>query len=238
MKKKQIGITKQAEWDEKWVEIFEHYQQDLRHAYYLNAVLDTADKRVLEIGAGSFRDMALLNKLGVECWGTDYSETSVNLAKKHFSSLSDKIFQSDAFHMRKIKDKAFDVTFHNGFWVLFNDDNEILKLAKEQARISKNKIVATVHNGHNVDFVNYFQRLSQNDPLYRIRFFTIEEIRSLMLDICISVKIIPVGKGKKHFEDEMINKGNFGRLEMGNFFETAGLQYLDISERLLCIGYL
>lgn len=238
MKNTQIGITKQSEWDQKWKDIFDHYQQDLRHAYYINAVLDSADRKVLEIGAGSFRDMALLNKIEVDCWGTDYSGTSVGLAKSHFSLLSSKIFQSDAFDMFEVADNEFDVSFHNGLWVLFNDNNDLLRLAREQARISKNKIIATVHNGHNKEFVEYFRKLSQNDPLYRIRFYTIDEIQSLMLNVCSHVKIIPVGKGKKYYEDDMINKGIVGRSELSRYFEDAGLKYLENSERLLCIGYL
>lgn len=238
MKNTQIGITKQSEWDQKWKDIFYHYQQDLRHAYYINAVLESADRKVLEIGAGSFRDMALLNKLEVDCWGTDYSGTSVGLAKAHFSHLRSKIFQSDAFDMFEVADNEFDVSFHNGLWVLFNDDTDVLKLAKEQARISRNKIIATVHNGHNKKFVKYFHKLSQNDPLYKIRFYTMDEIQSLMLSVCSRVKIVPVGKGKKHFEDDMINRAIVGRLELSRYFEDVGLKCLENSERLLCIGYM
>lgn len=238
MKKIEIGITKKNEWNDKWSTIFTHYQQDLRHGYYINAFLDSDDNRVLEIAAGSFRDMALLNSIGVNCWGTDYSATSVELAKKYFPFLDNKIFQSDAFNMSKIDDNVFDTTFHNGFWVLFDNDDDLLALAKEQARITKRKMIVTVHNGHNKDFVNYFQRLSKKDSLYKIRFFTMDEVRSLMLTVCKSVKIIPVGKGKKHYEDKMINDGVVGREEMNMYFQNAELRYLENSERLLCIGYL
>jgi ubiquinone/menaquinone biosynthesis C-methylase UbiE len=238
MKKTKIGITKESEWDKKWPTIFQHYQQDIRHAYYLNAFLDENDKKILEIAAGSFRDMAVLNNLGVECWGTDYSKNSVDLARKHFPLLKNMIFQSDAYNMRNINDNAFDATFHNGFWVLFDDNNEISALAKEQARITKRKMVVTVHNGHNKKFIHYFKKLSREDPLYRIRFFTIDEIRSLMLTVCKSVKIVPVGKGKKHFEDQMINNGVVDRKGMNAFFEDAEMKHIDISERLLCIGFL
>lgn len=238
MKKDQIGITKQEEWNRKWLDIFDHYQQDQRHAYYLHAILEDSDRKILEMGAGSFRDMALLNTLGVDCWGTDYSDTSVELAQKYFPSLSTKIFQSDAFNMSMVSDGEFDATFHNGLWVLFNDNDDLLKLAAEQARISRNKMLVTVHNGHNKDFVGYFHRLAQSDPLYRIRFFLVDEIRSLLLSVCRDVDIIPVGKGKKLYEDEMINQGKVSRLELRKFFDEAGLSHLEISERLLCVGYL
>lgn len=238
MKKDQIGITKQEEWNQKWLDIFHHYQQDQRHAYYVHAILDDSDKKILEIGAGSFRDMALLNTLGVDCWGTDFSDTSVELAKKYFPSLSAKIFQSDAFNMSMISDGEFDVTFHNGLWVLFNDDADLINLAVEQARVSRNKMLVTVHNGHNKDFLDYFYRLAKSDPLYRIRFFLVDEIRSLLLRVCRDVNVIPVGKGKKFYEDEMINQGKVDRFELRKLFDAAGLRHLEISERLLCVGYL
>lgn len=233
-----IGITEKEEWNKKWESIFDHYQQDLRHAYYINAVLDEEDKKILEIAAGSFRDTAQLNAFGLDCWGTDYSDTSVELAKKHFPLIGYKLFQSDAFDMKDIEDKVFDVTFHNGLWVLFNNNEDIIKLAKEQSRITKNKMIITVHNGHNQQFVDYFKKLSVNDDLYKIRFFQMEEITDLLLNVCKSVKIIPVGKGKKYYEDQMINEGVASKQNLKSFFEKTKLTHLENSERLLCIGEL
>ena len=140
--------------------------------------------------------------------------------------------------MKMIKDKEYDVTFHNGLWVLFNDDNDILKLVKEQARISKRIIITTVHNAHNQEFIDYFKKLSKTDELYKIRFFSKEEMTNILLTVCDKVEIIPVGKGKKHFEDNMINEGKFSRIELKSFFDETGLNNLTNSERLLCIGHL
>ena len=231
-----IGITQKNEWNKKWKTIFNHYQQDLRHSYYVNSFLESSDKKVLEMGAGSFRDMANLNKLGVDCWGTDYSEEAVNLAKEFFPTINHKMFQSDAFDMNCIPDKEYDVTFHNGLWVLFNNDEDLFKLAKEQARISKNKIIVTVHNAHNKEFVSYFQKLSNNDDLYKIRFFTIDEITKILSSVCKFIEVVPVGKGKRFHEDKMINEGFYSREELKRFFDISGNQYLETSERLLCIG--
>jgi ubiquinone/menaquinone biosynthesis C-methylase UbiE len=236
--KTEIGINSKNEWDDKWVGIFDHYQQDTRHAFYINAILNDEDKKILELGAGSFRDMAQLNNFGIDCWGTDYSITAVNLAKQRFTSLAEKIFLADAFKFDNIADKTFDVSFHNGLWVLYNNDADIIKLAKEQSRITKNKIIATVHNAHNSDFVNYFKQLSEKDPLYKIRFFEVEEITNLMLNVCKSVEIIPVGKGKKYYEDELIQKNEGTKENLSKLFKEAGLSHLKISERLLCIGHL
>lgn len=233
-----IGITKKDEWNEKWTSIFNHYQQDLRHSYYVNSFLESSDEKILEMGAGSFRDMANLNRLNVDCWGTDFSEQAVNLAREYFPSLSDKIFQSDAFDMNSIPNKEFDVSFHNGLWVLFDEDKDLIKLVKEQARITKNKIIVTVHNAHNSEFVSYFEKLSTDDELYKIRFFNVEEISRILNIVCKSIDVIPVGKGKRFHEDKMINDGILSRHELKKCFNESGLKYLESSERLLCVGYL
>lgn len=234
----QIGITEKAQWNIKWAEIFDQYQQDLRHAYYINSVLDNEDKKILEIAAGSFRDTAQLNKMGIECWGTDYSETAVLLAQSKFPNIKEHIFQSNAFNFEKIENNFFDVTFHNGFWVLFDNDADIIKLAEEQARISRHKMIVTVHNGHNQAFIEYFKNLSAKDDLYKIRFFKIDEISKIMSTFCKDVEVIPVGKGKKFHEDSMINEGKYSREELKSFFNQTGLNHIENSERLLCIGTL
>jgi ubiquinone/menaquinone biosynthesis C-methylase UbiE len=232
----EIGVKSQQEWDEKWVGIFDHYQHDIRHAYYINAILNPNEKKLLEIAAGSFRDAGALNKWGLECYGVDFSAKSVELAKKQFQGFAERISQQDAFEF-DFEDKTFDLSYSNGFWVCFDND-DILNLAKEQARITKYRIVATVHNAHNKQFVEYFDKLKQNDPLYKIRFFEIEEITELMKNVAKNVYIIPVGKGKKHYEDDLINIG-LGKAEyIKRSFDYHKLNLLDNSERLMCIGEL
>lgn len=229
--------SSQIHWDETWARVFDHYQHDLRHAYYVNALLEEEDRSVLEIAAGSFRDMALLNRLGLYCAGMDHSAVSVEMARRQFPALAGQIFQGDAFRLEGVADAAYDVSYHNGFWILF-EDQAIQKLAAEQARVSRRKIIATVHNAHNPDFIDYFARMGETDPLYKIRFFEVDEMRALLAPVCRHVDIVPVGKGKKHLEDEMINRGMTSRAEMRAFFDQVGMTELRHSERLLCIGYL
>lgn len=233
-----IGITGKDQWDDKWSSIFHHYQQDLRHGYYINAFVNYPTARVLEIGAGSFRDMALLNRLGVNCDGTDFSNASVEMARGLFPDLSGKIFQSDAFDFKYINDQSYDVSFHNGLWVLFHHNSDLVKLLQEQARISKSFLIATVHNAHNKSFVEYFNKLSVDDALYRIRFFEIDEMTDLLLKVCRKVEIFPVGKGKKFYEDDMINRGECDGKSLRRYFDQAKMEHLEISERLLCVGHL
>ena len=222
------------DWDSKWADIFEHYQQDLRHAYYIQAMLDAEDRHVLEIGAGSFRDMAELRRRGVDCEGMDFSQESAQLARQQFPEFSSAIHQMSAFNM-SFANKAFDVSYHNGFWVLF-DDVQIKALAVEQARVTRNRMIATVHNAHNRQFVEYFDRLKKDDPLYDIRFFEMDEVSSLMREVCSEVVIVPVGKGKKYHEDLLIKSGVTDPQALRACFDKNGLKYLESSERLMCIG--
>jgi ubiquinone/menaquinone biosynthesis C-methylase UbiE len=233
----EIGIKTKEQWDQKWETIFDHYQQDLRHAYYIRAILNPNEKKLIELAAGSFRDTGALNAMGIDCYGADYSSKSVLLAQKQFPLITSKLSEQDAFNI-DFPDKSFDLSFHNGFWILFPNDNDILRLMQEQARITKYRIIATVHNAHNKLFVEYFDKLKENDPLYKVRFFEIDEITELMKNVAKNIKIIPVGKGKKYYEDDLINIGLEGAEYIKKSFDYHKLNLLDTSERLLCIGEL
>lgn len=225
-----------SDWDQKWADIFDQYQHDLRHAYYLHAVLEADETRLLEIAAGSFRDMAELRRRGVNCEGMDFSSESVERARRRYPEFESSMHHMSAFRM-PFSENAFDVTYHNGFWVLFSDA-QIQSLAIEQARITKKRMIVTVHNGHNAQFVDYFNRKKLDDPLYDIRFFEIDEISDLLREVCRDVTILPVGKGKKHHEDLLIQNGITDPTTLRACLLESGLDHLESSERLMCIGAL
>lgn len=231
-------LQSKSYWNGAWKNYFDHYQQDKRHAYYINAFLNDDEHKILEMASGSFRDFAELNALHKNCYAFDYSEQSVSMAKQYFPELKDKISIQDAFHT-DFADNEFDFSFHNGFWSLFFDDGQIIRLALEQLRITKKRIAFTVHNGHNKDFIAYFDKLKQNDILYDVRFFTMDEIKNIVSQLPVkqeSLKIYPVGKGKKYHEDELIYQGKYDKETIFQCISGAGLTYLDSSERLLCIA--
>jgi len=230
------GLTTDTDWDKTWVSVFDHYQNDRRHAYYVNAMRRDDEQSLLEIAAGSFRDVEALCQLGTDCSGMDYSREAVLRARKTYPALQKKFHQMDAFTL-KFSDAAFDLSYHNGFWGLF-PQQEILALAREQARVSKKRMIATVHNAHNKAFQDYFLNVAQTDPLFRIRFFDVDEIAAIMETVCKNVRVIPVGKGKKNHEDELINRGKTDRRLMGRYLRMSGHRLLERSERLLCIGEL
>lgn len=222
------------DWDKKWADIFWNYQHDLRHAYYIHAILNPKERHLLEIGAGSFRDMAELRRRGIFCEGIDFSQKSVDLAQQQFHEFLSAIHCMSAFNMQ-FAHKTFDVSYHNGFWALFQDP-QIRLLATEQARVTRHRMIATVHNAHNKEFVAYFDRLKINDPLYDIRFFEMNEMYALMESVCKDIAIIPVGKGKQYHEDHLIKNGIHDPRTLHTCLTESGLKYLETSERLMCIG--
>lgn len=224
-------LVENKTWDKKWDELFFSYQQDLRHAYYINALL-SYNNSILEIAAGSFRDMAFLNALGYDCYGCDFSLKSVQSAKEYFPHLSKKIFELNAFSLGEIG-RYFDVTYHNGFWVLYEDDEILRSLYDIQKSITKKFMIITVHNGHNKDFKNYFLEKQKLDNLYAIRFFEIDEFLNIFNLSRKEVQIYPVGKGKKSHEDLLVNAKNNNKDQMMKFMRPNNFEQLHISERLL-----
>ncbi|PKM28734.1 MAG: SAM-dependent methyltransferase [Gammaproteobacteria bacterium HGW-Gammaproteobacteria-11] len=229
-------LSSPRDWDLKWAEVFDKYQADLRHAYYIRALKCRNERSLLEIAAGSFRDMAALNRMRVNCSGADFSPEAVSLAKERFPALASQMFEMDAFRFN-FPDQAFDLTYHNGFWGLFSDE-EIDQLAREQARVTRGRMIATVHNAHNTSFKEYFDRVVETDPLFNIRFFHKDEIASIMSRHCKRVRVIPVGKAKKGYEDTLIRLGLGQRMFLKTCFALSGQRLLERSERLLCIGEL
>ena len=221
-------------WDSKWTSIFDQYQRDLRHAYYIRSLLKKDEHKVLELGAGSFRDMAALRRMHIDCYGMDFSAESAARAKQAFPEHANRIKQMSAFEM-SYPDKFFDVSYHNGFWVLFSDD-QIDELAREQARVTRKRMMATVHNGHNRQFVEYFDRMKHTDPLYDIRFFQADELAALMGKVCDEVVVIPVGKGARRHEDWLIKMGITHPAIIRSYLKLSGQSLIESSERLLCIG--
>jgi ubiquinone/menaquinone biosynthesis C-methylase UbiE len=227
-----VSLTTQAEWDNVWQHHCGAYQGDIRHAYYIVAVRRRQERRLLEIAAGSFRDMGALNSWGIFCEGLDYSTESVEMAQSRLPVLTERIKKMDAFSL-DYPDNSFDLTFHNGFWGYFDDD-QISMLGAEQKRVSSSRMIATVHNAHNTSFKEKFTVWAEKDALYRIRFFNTDEIVSLMLRFCRYASVIPVGGG---LVDKLIQRG-IGPNAIRWMYQLRGCfrRRLEESERLMCIG--
>ena len=64
------------------------------------------------------------------------------------------------------------------------------------------------------------------------------EISDLMKGVCKKIEVYPVGKGKRHYEDYLIKLGLTEPEVLRRCWHDQGMNLLEDSERLLCIGTL
>lgn len=180
-------------WSQAWHRHYRAYVSRISlQAYYLNSILPRSARVLLELGAGSFRDTAQLNRWGYTCYGTDFSRDAVMLARQTFPEFAHQFAVAESTRL-PFKDKACDICFHNGLLIYFEDNKIIEKTIMEQVRVSRIGIVCTVHNALNTQLLHRFNALAKHDPLYEIRFFTPEELISLLTPYCSSVVLYPYG---------------------------------------------
>jgi len=186
-----MSINTKEFWQSAWRRHHQAYLRSLGfQAYYLSFILKPNERKLLELGAGSFRDTARLNEWGYDCFGTDFSEESVLLARQTFPRWANRIEVQDAAHL-PYPDDNFDLTFHNGFWVLFREDEFLDTLLKEQVRVSRSRVVCTVHNALNTRQRTVFAEKARSDSLYDIRFFEPDEMERLLKPYCRNVRVYP-----------------------------------------------
>jgi len=219
-------------WNTIWPVHFEKYQNDNRHSFYVRAYLQQSG-RTLELGAGSFRDMVLLNRMGIYCEGVDFSDKSVSHAKNRHESYSDQMHIMNVFNL-SYASKSFDASFHNGLLGLF-DDLCIDALLGEQRRVTKTTAIITVHNGHNLKFRSYFNIVKETDHLYDIRFFEYDEIYRILSRHFDKIIIIPVGQGGRYYEDYLIRQNMGAPFLLKTLFSVSGKLRINSSERLMCV---
>ncbi len=128
---------------EHWESYWKGHRQDLDETYSTGGRLvrevladgPVEGRLVMEIGAGSGRDLLELARLGARGIVLDYSPASLGLVKQQ--ALSQRIpvmfVQADATRM-PFRDGAIDVSFHQGLLEHFRDPRALLA---ENARITR-----------------------------------------------------------------------------------------------------
>jgi hypothetical protein len=173
------NFKKEVYWSEVWKNNIEVYlKAPPRTGIWLKSWLPKTFS-ILEIGGGSCRDSRYLFNEGYNSVGTDFDEKTLKyLTTKHPKS-SFPMRHENAFAF-SFDDGQFDVTFHNGLWVLFDDNNKIKELLKEQLRVTKKTLIAIVHNKDNKNLKYRFLQKSFKDSLFNIRFFSRREIKNII----------------------------------------------------------
>lgn len=138
-------------------------------------------KTICEIATGSARDSIFLGKKFIVTATDKYTSQfsmSKNFAEKYKTNVT---FLEEDAHNFSFPDNHFDFVFHNGFFILFPDNQDINKLLKEQMRITKKYAMIVVHNKW-----DFFSRLrvrlfaKKGDPLYEFRWWSLRELKRLV----------------------------------------------------------
>lgn len=224
----------EAFWRAAWSRHFDSYQRvRSTHADYVSFHLRSTRCRVLELGAGSFRDTVQLCDAGIDAVGTDFVEDAVQFARQAFPEHREKMQQMDASKL-SFQDKYFDVSFHNGLFTCFKDDEMIDAILREQVRVTRDFIVCTVHNADHYAQRLTFQRKALDDDLYDIRFFDVDEISSLLRPHCKSVRVFAC---EQRIIDAMLRR-SYLRPFARSAFSCLATVLQNSGKRLMAIGYL
>ena len=184
----------EAAWPSIWKRHLDAYlQKPPRTGLWVDAQFRGKARKVLELGCGSGRDCLYLADRGFRPTATDLDgETLAELARR-FPDRGVDFRPANAGEL-PFEDNAFELVFHNGLWVLFRDDETILNLYREQARVAARYAVILVHNALNVTLHRRFQRRAEKDELYDIRFFTPDEVVGLVERSGVPAKKIELRK--------------------------------------------
>lgn len=190
------GFSDESYWSEAWARHLETYlAAEPRCGRWLRSRFGLHGWSVLECAGGSCRDARFLHDCGIDAVGSDFDRRTVEYLRQRDPASSFRIMRQDAASL-DFADRSVDLVFHNGFWVLFDDDARIRTLLAEQLRVARRVAVALVHNALNKTLVSKFAEQAMQDSLYRIRFFAPDELRGLvegMSDRIRGVSIEPFG---------------------------------------------
>lgn len=173
-------LQAQTFWQEAWVRHIERYlATPARTGFWLASRFSLGNWRVLEIAGGSCRDARYLAEQGVDAIGSDFDAKTLAYLAHRFPGSRLHLQREDAAALT-LGDKSVDLSMHNGFLVLFDDDAKVAALLREQARVTRRVLVAIVHNADNRRLKAIFARKAQTDPVYDIRFFHRAELPALV----------------------------------------------------------
>ena len=167
-------------WSDTWVGYIEKYlNAPPRCGLWLIHYFSDIKFTFLEIAGGSCRDSRFLFQKGRQSIGSDFDEKTLDYLKNKYSNSNFCLRKENAFKL-VFDDNSIDIVFHNGFWVCFDDDYQIISLLKEQSRVANKYVVVLVHNLKNHKLVKRFKELSVKDNLYNFRFFDVGMLDSIL----------------------------------------------------------
>ena len=188
-------LNKPHFWEESWHTHLESYlKANPRNGIFIKYLLGNQINSAIEIACGSSRDSIYLAMEGYKSTATDFDAKTITYLTEKFENVENLDYQTaNAFNL-PFDDSSFDLVYHNGFFVCLDNNEDLFRLLKEQERVAKKYIWILVHNQLNRKMVSQFEKLSQADKLYNIRFFTPNELEQLVYDSCIKLKQMKILK--------------------------------------------
>ncbi|MBP2312736.1 class I SAM-dependent methyltransferase [Azospirillum soli] len=194
---------------------------------------------VLEIACGSARDSLYLREIGKTVVATDSNAHVIQQLDDQFEDLPNIDFRVENAAALTFRDRQFDVSFHNGFFVLFDDNAFIKELLREQARVTRSHLFFIVHNGHNETLKRKFKEKSREDTIYDLRFFRRQDIETIVRESGIPyrhMRIYNFGSPADRFLGERIKgiPNPLRGIAAHNVKALYALTPLTAAERLVC----
>ena len=181
-------------WEESWIQHINGYLRATPRAGIFLSNYFKNITSVLEIAGGSCRDSRYLANHGYQAVGSDFDEKTLQyLQEQRFPNDKLKYSKEDAFNLT-FQENKFDLVFHNGFFILFDENSALVTMLKEQERVTNKYIVIFVHNKENKNLIKLFKDKSKNDDLYKIRFIDKNEIVKIVKESGIKYKDIKIKK--------------------------------------------
>jgi SAM-dependent methyltransferase len=181
------------EWKEKWRGLLNRYLGGTpRLGIFIHKYINNIDK-CLEVACGSSNDSIYLARKGFAVTASDFEDNVIKTLQQKIKVDNLVYIIADAFNL-PFFENSYDLVFHNGFFVLFQDNLNICKLLLEQERISKKYIIVVTHNKENTIYFNRFKELAKSESLYDIRFFTPAELKNIIKKSGIKYKSIKLLK--------------------------------------------
>jgi hypothetical protein len=183
----------EASWSKIWIQNVEVYLAAPSRCGYWIASHFAKSLTILEVAGGSCRDSRYLATKGYNAVGSDFNQNIITYLTDRYPASSLKLLRENAFCF-SFGNRSLDLTFANGFWIYFTENEQLYDLIREQVRISKKYVVSLVHNIENDKLVKSFQEKAKLNPLYDIRFFHRSELGKIIGEIGIKYKSVTIKK--------------------------------------------
>lgn len=176
------GFGEEGFWVDQWQQKLEGYlRAPPRAGIFIRSLLGERVSSTLELGAGSCRDSLHLGELGYKATASDFNQRTMDFLRTRFPAAGVQ-FSVDDSRKLGFEDAAFDLVFHNGLIVCFDDDADVHAILREQFRVARRYALILVHNGENPRLRAQFAALGRDDALYRIRFYTRADVQRVLAD--------------------------------------------------------